>query len=183
MKLSRIIFLLSGILILSGCALSRQSGIGLEYRYPELPDNEHCYQKIAEYNSFVENPANRKKTEVKSEDGKTYMFTSVSPEFSPEAYLGILIGRGAVEEYSVCMDKAQKLKLWKTFECRMPDCLLWVTGGKESVGLKDYFNFRDETHLAVVTFYYRSSDREKFQAWLRRNVPVEGLPRRSAKEK
>ena len=183
MKLSRIILLLSGMLILSGCALSRQSGIGLGASYPELPDNEYCFRKIAEYNSFVENPANRKKTEVKSEDGKTYMFTSVWPEFTPEAYLGILLGRRTVEKYSVCLTNAQKRKLWKTYEVKLPDCLLWVSGGTEAVGLQDYFNFRDETHLSIVTFYYKSSDREKFQIWLRQNVPVEGLPRRSAKEK
>jgi len=183
MKLYKIVFLLSGILILSGCALSRQSGIGLEGSYPELPDNEYCFRKIAEYNAFIQNPTNRVRTEWKTEDGKPRIFYTATPEFSPEAYLGILIGRGAVEGYSVCMDRMQKRKLWKTFEFKLPDCLLWVTGGTESVGLQDYFNFRDETHLAVVTFYYKSSDREKFQAWLRQNVPVEELPRRSVKKK
>ncbi len=177
------VFLLSVLLILSGCVRTSHPKGDCKYFYPELPDNEYCFRKIAEYNEFIQNPANRKRTEWKTEDGKTLVYNMVFPETSPEGYLGILIGRGAMEKYYICITEAQRRKLNKIFECGMPDCLLWVGGGSEMLGLQDYFNFRDETHLAVVTFYYKTSDRDKFQAWLRKNVPVGELPRRSEKAK
>ena len=183
MKLWKSVFLLSGMLILSGCAMSQYPNDACENFYPELPDNEYCFRKIAEYNAFVQNPANRKRTEWKTEDGKTHISYTVTPETSPEVYLGILIGRGAVREYSICLDKTHYRALWKKFEFSLPDGLFWVKGARESVGLTDYFNFSDEKHLYIVTFYYKSSDQEKFQAWLKQNVPVKELPRRSAKEK
>ncbi len=183
MKLWESAFLLSGMLILSGCAGTSHPKGACEYFYPELPDNEYCFRKIAEYNEFTLNPANRKKTEWKTEDGKTHISYMVTPETSPEGYLGILIGRGAVREYTICLDKTHYRALWKKFEFSLPDGLFWVKGAMESVDLRDYFNFSDDKHLYIVTFYYKSSDQEKFQAWLRKNVPVKELPRRSAKEK
>ncbi len=183
MKIWKSAFLLSVLTILSGCVGMSDPKGDCKYFYPELPDNEYCFRKIAEYNVFIQNPANRERTEWKTEDGKTHVSYVTIPETSPEGYLGILIGRGAVSEYSVCLDKEQRRKLWKKFEFRLPDCLLWVKSAGESVGLRDYFNFRDETHLAVVTFYYKTSDSEKFQVWLRQNIPVKELPRRSAKAK
>ena len=183
MKLWKNVFLLPEMLILSGCVGTLHPKGDCKYFYPELPDNEYCFRKIAEYNEFIQNPANRKRTECKTEDGKTLVYNMVFPETSPEGYLGILIGRGVMEKYSICITDAQRRKLDKIFECGMPDCLLWVSGGPEMLGLQDYFNFRDETHLAVVTFYYKTSERDKFQAWLKQNVPVKELPRRSVKEK
>lgn len=183
MKPCKSAFLLSVLLILSGCVGTSHPKGDCKFFYPELPDNEYCFRKIAEYNAFIQNPANRERTECKTEDGKTHVYNMVFPETSPEGYLGILVGRGVVREYTICLDKTHYRELWKKFEFSLPDCLLWVKGGCEMVELKDYFNFRDETHLATVTFYYKSSDQEKFQAWLRKNVPVKELSRRSVKEK
>jgi hypothetical protein len=98
----------------------------------------------------------------------------LTPPYSIDAYLGILLGRAAIEKYSVVITPKQSKKILKE---KLPDCCLEIKGNPECIGVVDYFSYKNNMHLRVLTFYYLKDNREKFQQWLRKKLPVEELPR------
>ena len=169
------IFMLGILLILVGGCKTRNPHQGrCEDFYPELPNNDFCLKKIAEYREYMNDKSNARTVTVTKPDGTKHKTTMLTPPYSIDAYLGILLGRAAIEKYSVVITPKQSKKILKE---KLPDCCLEIKGNPECIGVVDYFSYKNDTHLRVLTFYYLKDNRERFQQWLRKKLPVEELPR------
>lgn len=173
------IFILGILLILGGGCKVKNPYLGrCKDFYPELPNNDFCLKKIAQYHEYMNDHSNEKTVTVTKTDGTKYTIKSITPPYSIDAYLGILQGRAAIENYSVIVTPEQSKKIMT----ELPDFCLEITGSGERIGVQDYFSHHNDMHLRIVTFYYLTDNREKFQQWLRKKLPVEELPRlKSAK--
>lgn len=156
--------------VLTGCVGSGN----IPQMYPDFPDNDYCFKKIAEYQAYIDNPANQK-TETVFFDGKEQTCQIMTLPDTPEGYLGILLGRGAIEAFPVVLTSAQAEQLSLNMK-KLPDFILGWYGRPQRVGLEDYFSYRDNRDLRIITFYYRNENFEQFQEWLRKYVPVEKKP-------
>jgi len=181
MKAKRNYIFMLGILLLlgGGCKVKSPYFGRCEDSYPELPNNDFCLKKIAEHREYMNDRSNAKNVTFTKKDGTKYAANVTYSPYSIDAYLGILQGRAAIEKYSVVITPEQSKKFATE---KLPDFWLEITGSGERIGVQDYFSHRNDMHLRIVTFYYLKDNREKFQQWLRKKLPVEELPRlKSAK--
>ncbi len=147
---------LSMLIFAGGCTMPGDLSGSCESSYPELPDNARCFQKIAEYRAFTMNPEN----------------SGMNVPYSPAAYLGILKGRGAVEERLIAVTPDQARMFFRNQTGPLPDFLLEVTGTCDP----------DPTRSRVIVCSYRSESREEFEKWLEERMPGAAQPCRDIPE-
>lgn len=152
------------VLVLSGCMSSLSIPGDCAQFYPELPDNEYCFRKIAELHAFVNDSKNQKKEEWQTSDGKTFVANVITPPYSNEAYLGILLGRGAIGQYRMVLTPAQSKKVFLSLPV-LPSFLVDVTG-EYAMSNSAPDQDRNPSRFRIVTFYYRQDMRDEFLKWL-----------------
>ncbi|WP_419646316.1 hypothetical protein [Victivallis vadensis] len=156
--------------LFAGCVGSPHPAGACESYYPELPDNEHCFRKIAEYRAFLEKSDDYEVTGGRPDAGGEAKFLKVlAPPCTLEGYLGILEGRGAIVSRQVVVTSEQSRTIFKSRK-KLPDFLVEVTGS---------FDW-DPSRYRVVTFYCRKGSEGKFQAWFDELIPPDTLPKENS---
>lgn len=165
------LFILSAAAIsLCGCVATPDLSDCAHY-YPDLPDNEYCFRKIAEFRAFTENPENKKTETYFSGDGKTHAAQVMIPPYTLEGYLGILEGRGAVVKRQLAITPEQSRTIFKSAS-KLPDFLVDATGNYDA----------DPARYQILTFYCKKDSEKELETWLEQIVPEQSRPRRSVRE-
>lgn len=153
--------------LFAGCVGSPHPAGSCESYYPELPDNEHCFRKIAEYRTFLEESDDYEITVGRPDaNGEAKLLKVLAPPCTLEGYLGILEGRRAIVSRQVVVTSEQSRTIFKS-QKKLPDFLVEVTGS---------FDW-DPSKYRVVTFYYKNGCEDKFQTWFDELIPPDTLPR------
>lgn len=153
--------------LFAGCVGSPYPAGTCESYYPELPDNEHCFRKIAEYRALLEKSDDYEVTVGRPDaDGEAKLLEVFAPPYTLEGYLGILEGRRAIVSRQVVVTSEQLKVIFRSLK-ELPDFLVEAVSPFET----------DSARYRVVTFYCKKGDEDKFQAWFDKLIPPDTLPK------
>lgn len=149
-----------GVLLLTGCAVPSNIPGNTADMYPDLPDNEYCFRKIADYQCSASNRDNIETTVQITPDGKKKEWRTITPGYTLEGYLGILEGRGAIRKHNIIVSALQSQKIF-TSSSKTPDFIVEMTGTWNA----------DPAQYRIFTVYFKPENEARMLEWLEKLIP------------